>query len=230
MDIIHTRNGLRLSQHGVVISELRTSPGPTHSVFDILAALLALLAPDARIGVLGFAGGGMMAPLRALKVESVLHAVDLDRASYELFREHCPEWRRFVKWQQADALAWLRRQPPEFGLLLEDLSVPQDGTVFKPAISWSELPELIRARLRPDGIGVFNLLRPTTGQWQPELNGILRLFGTARIVELDDFENRILIVGSQLPAARELGRQLRGALRRLHSRQAGRLRLRTPRR
>ena len=122
----------------------------------------------------------------------------------------------------------LRRQSPEFGLLLEDLSVPQDGTVFKPAISWGELPELIRARLRPDGIGIFNLLRPTTGHWQPELNDIIGLFGTARIVELDDFENRILIVGPQLPPARELGRQLREALQRLRSRQAGRLRVRTP--
>ena len=36
-----------------------------------------------------------------------------------------------------------------FALLLEDLSVPHDDDVFKPAISWEVLPELIRARLRP---------------------------------------------------------------------------------
>jgi hypothetical protein len=50
-----TKHGLRLSQHGVVISELRTTPGPTHSVVDVLAALIAVLAPAGRIGVLGFA-------------------------------------------------------------------------------------------------------------------------------------------------------------------------------
>ena len=59
MDITSTKHGLRLSQHGVVISEMRATPGPTHSVFDVLAALVAVLMPAGRIGVLGFAGGGM---------------------------------------------------------------------------------------------------------------------------------------------------------------------------
>ena len=53
MDITATRHGLRLSQHGVVISEMRTAAGPTHSVFDVLAALVPLLAPRGRVGVLG---------------------------------------------------------------------------------------------------------------------------------------------------------------------------------
>ena len=78
--ITPTKHGLRLSQHGVVISELRTSAGPTHSVFDVLAAAIAVLAPTGRIGVLGFAGGGMIAPLRGLGVASVIDSVDLDRA------------------------------------------------------------------------------------------------------------------------------------------------------
>jgi len=81
--ITPTKHGLRLSQHGVVISELRTSPGPTHSVFDVLAATIAVLAPKNRIGVLGFAGGGMMSPLRGLGVEAAIDSVDLDRAGYD---------------------------------------------------------------------------------------------------------------------------------------------------
>ncbi len=74
-----TKIGLRLSQHGVVLSEMRTSPGPTHSVFDVLAAALAVLAPNQRIGVLGFAGGGMLAPLRGLGVTGPVEAVALER-------------------------------------------------------------------------------------------------------------------------------------------------------
>lgn len=85
--ITRTRNGLRLSQHGVVISELRTSPGPTHSVFDVLASIISVFAPQNRIGVLGFAGGGMMAPLRALGVRAVIDSVDLDRTGYDLFKK-----------------------------------------------------------------------------------------------------------------------------------------------
>ena len=225
--ITPTKHGLRLSQHGVVISELRTSPGPTHSVFDVLAATIAVLAPKDRIGVLGFAGGGMIAPLRGMGVTSVIDSVDLDRAGYDLFRQHCPEWAGGVKWQQADAVAWLREQPRTFGLLMDDLSVPQDGDVFKPAISWDVLPELMRSRLRPGGFGVFNLLPEPGDTWNSDLTRVVSLFKTARIIDLDDFENHILITGDTLPTARELGSQLRQSLRHLRSCQAGRIQVRT---
>jgi spermidine synthase len=192
-----------------------------------LAALIAVLKPKpaGRLGVLGFAGGGMMAPLRSLGVESEIHSVDLERAGYDLFRQHCHEWAGNVNWQQADAVAWLDRQPPDFGLLLDDLSVPRDEDVFKPAVSWSVLPGLIRQRLSPDGIAVFNLLPPSR-YWKTELERIAGLFGMARLITLDEFENRILVAGNRLPPARELGGKLRQALHRLHSRQATRIHLR----
>lgn len=225
--ITPTQHGLRLSQYGVVISELRTSPGPTQSVFDVLAAVIAVLAPPRRIGVLGFAGGGMIAPLRGLGVTSVIDSVDLDRAGYDLFRQHCPQWTGGVKWEQADAVAWLRQQSRAFGLLMDDLSVPQNGDVFKPAISWNGLPELMCQRLRPGGFGVFNLLPAPGGTWNSDLTHLVGLFETARIIHLDDFENRILITGDVLPSARALSAQLRQSLRRLRSCQAGRIQVRT---
>lgn len=225
--ITPTKSGLRLSQHGVVISELRTSPGPTHSVFDVLATTIAVLNPKGRIGVLGFAGGGMMAPLRGLGVVSAIDSVDLDRESYDLFCQHCPEWARGVNWQHADAVAWLRQQPRTFGLLMDDLSVPQDGDVFKPAISWNVLPKLMRQRLRPGGFGVFNLLPAPGGTWNSDVKRIVDLFGTARLIALDDFENQILITGEALPTARELGLQLRQSLKQIRSRQAGRIQVGT---
>ncbi len=225
MDILVTKHGLRLSQHGVVISELRTSPGPTHSVFDVLSALIAVLRPTGRLGVLGFAGGGMMAPLRHLGVTTTIHSVDLDRPAYELFCQHCPEWRPQVVWEEADAVAWLQAQRPKFDLLMEDLSVPHAGDVIKPDVSWSVLPPLIRRRLRPGGIAVFNLLKPTSGTWNPDLARVAGEFPTALIIHLEEFENRILVAGDALPSPRELGAGLRRALRRLRSRQAGRIRL-----
>lgn len=227
MLVTPTEHGLRLTQHGVVLSELRTSPGPTHSVFDVLAASIAVLAPAGRIGVLGFAGGGMMAPLRALGVKAVIHSVDLDRSGYDLFCQHCPQWRDGVRWQQADAVAWLRQQSSDFDLLLDDLSVPQDGDVFKPAISWEVLPELISARLRSGGFAVFNLLPAPDRTWKADVKRIVAHFGAARLIYLDDFENRILVAGERLPSARELGAQLRQSLQQLRSRQAERIRVRT---
>ncbi len=227
MDIIKTKTGLRMSQHGTVISELRTSPGPTDSVADILASLVAILKPPGRVGLLGFAGGGTQAPLSALGVETVVHAVDLDRVGYDLFRWHCPKWVRRVKWKKADAVKWLRSQPADFGLLIEDLSVPHDGDVFKPGITWSVLPQLIRERLARGGVAVFNLLPPPGGVWLRELERIARMFASARIVSFDDFTNRILIAGKSVPPVRELGKSLRTALLSIGSAQADRIHLRT---
>jgi hypothetical protein len=194
----------------------------------VLAATIAVLARRGRIGVLGFAGGGMIAPLRGLGVESVIDSVDLDRAGYDLFRQHCPKWVAGVNWQQANALAWLKQQPRNFDLLVDDLSVPQDGDVFKPDFCWDVLPKLISERIRPGGFGVFNLLPAVGGTWKSDLNGIAGLFKTARIIALDDFENNILITGDVLPTARELGSLLRQSLKHLRSRQAGRIQVRTP--
>lgn len=226
MDISRTRSGFRLSQHGVVLSELRISPGPTHSVFDVLAAIIAVVRPRGRIGVLGFAGGSIMAPLRGLGMESAIDSVDLDRAGYEIFREHCHAWAGPVNWQQCDAVEWLQRQTERFAVLLDDLSVSRDGDIVKPMITWEALPELIRDRLAPGGIGIFNLLEPPGGNWSRELNKIGGLFKSARLVDLEEFENRFLVGGDSLPSARDFGVELRSMLRRLRSRQANRIRLR----
>lgn len=223
MDVLRTRLGLRLSQHGVVISELRTTPGPTHSVFDVLAALVAVLSPAGRFGLLGFAGGGMMAPLRFLGVSVPVETVDLDAASHRLFRRHCRSWAGEVAWEHQDAVAWLRRQRGRFDLLLEDLSIPQDDDVVKPDVSWRVLPSLIPSRLRTSGFAVFNLLRPVDESWAAGLERVGEGFRETRIIHLDEFENRIVVAGDAVPPARELGAALRETLRRLRSRQADRL-------
>ncbi len=233
MKITRTRHGLRLSQHGVVISELRVTPGPTHSVFDLLAAIIDWrLQPDPRyrrrperIALLGFAGGGMLAPLRAMGVTSTIATCDLDCEAYELFLRHCAAWSEQVRWQHSDAVAWLRRQRAGFDVLVEDLSVPANGDVTKPAICWAGggLPELIRTRLRPGGWAVFNLLPPLPARpWRIDVQRLAQLFPAARLIELDEFENRILLVGQSLPPARELSLQLRQRLRVMGSRQADR--------
>jgi hypothetical protein len=225
MRIAKTRHGLRLSQHGVVISELRTSPGPTHSVFDVLAALIAELAPAplGRVGVLGFAGGGMMAPLRGLGCLTRIESCDLDRSAFDLFRKHCAGWLPQVSWHHADAVRWLQQQPGDFALLMDDLSIARDGDVLKPDVSWETLPALIKARLRPGGHAVFNLLPPRQGRWGREVVRLGAFFSSAQVIHLDEFENRILVAGAKLPPARLLSARLRKALGQLGSRQAARI-------
>lgn len=228
MDVRTTAGGVRLSLHGVVISEVRDQPGPTHSVFDVLSALMVILYGGGRIGLLGFAGGGMMAPLRCLGFNHRIEGVDLDRRGFEIFQERCGQWSGDFDWHRGDAVSWLRAQSKaEFGMIVEDLSVPSGNDVFKPDSTWDILPELVRSRLARHGVGIFNLL-PTGEGCFPEA---LRAFGfpggePAR-VEFDDFYNRILIVGRRLPTALSIGARLGAQLRCLGSKQAGRVRVRT---
>jgi len=225
MVITTTRHGVRLSQHGVVVSEVRALPGPTHSVFDVLAALISELAPPGRIGVLGFAAGGMMAPLAALDWTRPFDAVDLDGDSFKIFRQVCPQWVERVRWHQSDAAVWLGRQRANFSLLLDDLSVPEGGDVFKPAVSYAALPPLIQRRLQPGGIALFNLLLSPGDTWTRSLAVIARGYQAVRLIHLDDFQNRLVVAGEALPSAQVLGRQLRQALRQIRSRQAERLQI-----
>jgi len=228
MKVMRTRHGLRFSQHGVVISELRTTPGPTHSVFDVLAILLILLrTKNGRIALLGFAGGGMIAPLVAQGSCPELTAVDLDADSYQLFRRHCPVWAKLFKWQHAEAVRWLGKQNRRFNLILDDLSVPAGADVVKPEVCWRELPQMIRARLNPRGVAVFNLLSPPGGTWRQALASLRNQYRDALVIDFDEYENRILIAGNELLSARTLGRELKESLRRLRSRQAERVRVRT---
>lgn len=221
-----TPNGFRLSQHGVVVSELRTRPGPTHSVFDVLSASIRVLKPSGHLGLLGFAGGGMMAPLRALSVTAPVHAVDLDRTGYDLFHEHCRSWAGGLCWNHGDAVAWLRQQRRPFDLLVEDLSIPESGDVTKPQVSWEILPPLIRRKLVPDGIAIFNLLPPANGRWSGEVARIASGFPCSLVIHFEEFENRILVGARFLPAARQFAARLRSALICIGSRQVGKIHVR----
>jgi len=233
MKVIQTPSRIRWVEHGAVISDLHTQSGPTHSIFDVLATAignLKELQPKDRVAILGFAGGGIIAPLHALRVAASLHACDLDRDSYRLFRRHCPHWASQIRWHHADAAVRLRSQPNDyFSVIVEDLSISSHGDVHKPDVSWTALPRLIRDKLKPDGIAVFNLLRPYMVTWNDAMNNILPHFKAAQIIHLDDFENRILIAAQHLPPSTRVGRALRSGLRQIQSRQTGRLGVRTAR-
>jgi hypothetical protein len=222
-----TEGGFRLSQHGVVLSEMRNTTGPTHSVFDVLAALVAVLEPVGRVGILGFAGGSMMAPLRFLGVENAVESVDLDRAGYDLFAEHCSAWAGKLKWKRADANDWLEKQPPNLGLLIDDLSIPVNDDVVKPGCSWSTLPALMKSRVGQGGVVISNQLKPDGESWVSGMKTFTTLFSEVQVVHLDDFENRIVIAAEKLPPIRETSKRLKATLDRLGSEQVGLFRMRS---
>jgi hypothetical protein len=214
--IERTRRGARIRDDDVVLSEILATPGPTHSLFDLLAASIATLAPGPRVAMLGFAGGGIVAPLRALGCGHPLHCVDLSGEAEPVFRELSSEWAGEVHLDLEDAERWLRRRR-SFDFVLEDLSVPSPIGTVKPYVSFDSLPRLIRKRLAPGGVAITNVLPlPGTG-WEAIYARLAMPYARAVAVHLEDYENRVVIAGDDIPDARAAGRLLRGALKTLGS-------------
>lgn len=218
--------GVWMEQHGCVLSKVLAQPGPTHSVFDVLAAALVVGAPGPRVAMLGFAGGGMMAPLREMGGAHSLSAVDLDDAGYRIYDGVVDEWGGELEFNQADAVQWLQRQRRKFDAIVEDLSVPTDGDVVKPEVSWRGLPGVMRRKVKARGLTVMNLL-PTPGvKWGTMMEACRREDVRGCVVEFREYYNRVLIQGAAVEAARVTGAKLRNALRGIGSKIAERMAVR----
>ena len=213
-----TPRGVRLADAGAVISEVLRRPGPTHSVFDVLAAAVAALGRGPRVVLLGFAAGGMLGPLRALGHAGPLVGVDLSREGWSVFRRLCGRWAGRVRLERAEAGSWLRGRRGRFDVIVDDLSVSGPDGVTKPAVSLAELPELAPRRLARGGVVVVNLL-PVPGMRFAELESAVgRGHREVRVVHLAEFENRILIGGGRgLLPAHDMSRALGAALRSIGS-------------
>jgi hypothetical protein len=231
MRIVRHAGGARLVDGDDVVSDIRSRPGPTDGFFDLLAACVSSLAPGPRVVLLGFAGGGIIAPLRALGFDSAVDAVDWSRDGYGLFRELCGRWAGDVRFHRAEATAWLARRRRCFDLILEDIAVPGPGGMTKPPQSLGPLPARMRGRLARPGIAVTNLLPVPGLGWPALVERLAAPWPAAVLVSTLEYENRILIAGD-LPragAARQVSHRLRAALRGLGSLQAERFSVRTVR-
>jgi spermidine synthase len=225
--VVRTRRGARIVEDDVVLSELLAKPGPTHALFDVLAACVAVLAPGPRFAMLGFAGGGIVAPLRALDFPHPVRAVDLSRDGEALFRELSSEWAGDVCLEIEDAADWLRRRRGRWDLILEDLSVPSPAGTVKPYASFDTLPGLIHRRLTSGGIALTNLLPLPGTSWDALTSRIAHPHRNALAVHFEEYENRFVVAGDSLPSAVHLSRRLGSALRSIGSGQCGRISVRT---
>lgn len=227
MRIVRTPRGLRLLEDDVILSELLALPGPTHCLFDVLAACVAALAPGPRVALLGFAGGGIVAPLRAMGFHHAIEAVDLDPTGETLFRELSRDWAGAVRVARMDALEWLAAERAPFDVIVEDLSVPSPTGTVKPAASFAALPPLVRSRLQPLGIAVTNLLPPQPGSsWDALIGPVARPFDRAAVIDLEEHENRLVVAGA-IPGASALSKRVRAALDAIGSVQARKIRVRS---
>jgi SAM-dependent methyltransferase len=221
-----TRRGARLLHGGHVVSEILREPGPTHSLFDVLAACAVCLGPGRRIALLGFGGGSVVAPLRAMGGGHALRAVDLSLPAWRAFRALGGTWAGDLRVTIGEASAWLRRQRA-FDAVIEDLSLPVPGDLVMPGVCFDPLPGLIAARLRPGGVAVVNAFTPPAGDWNRLLRRLLVRGSRAQVVLLADFDHRLLLLGRRLPPARSVARRIRAALETIDSRQAERFSVRS---
>ncbi|MCB9920237.1 MAG: hypothetical protein H6832_17680 [Planctomycetes bacterium] len=202
--------GARLIQGGAILSEILARPGPTHSIFDVLAAAVTLHEAAApRVAMLGFAGGGMIAPLRALGSAATIEACDLDATGFELFEELSSEWRGDVQFEIADATDWIRNGRSKFEVVIEDLScLGDDGEETKPVVSVTNLPRAIQRRIRKDGLVVTNLLPVPGVSWRSLIRQVAEPWERGVVVEFDEWENRILLTGTAIGSASDIGHEL----------------------
>jgi hypothetical protein len=226
LSLVPTRRGARLVQAGHVISEILAAPGPTHSLFDIMAAAASVLASGPRLALLGFGGGAILAPLRALGWQSGIDAVDLSLEAVLAYSDIAGSALGDVRVTIADAAAWLRGRRAPFDLIVEDLSVPSATDLVMPTVSFDPLPALVAARLRPRGVAIVNVFSPGPEGWSGCLERLSPRGLSAQVVCPHDFDHRLLILGRHLPAARETARGMRAALASIGSRQARRFSLR----
>lgn len=227
MKIVKTRRGLRLLEGDVILSELLAKPGPTHCLFDVLAACAVALTPGPRVALLGFAGGGVIAPLRAMGFHHAIESVDLDQTGERLFRKLSRHWAGDVRVARMDAAAWLALDRAPFDVIVEDLSVPGPAGTVKPPLSFDGLPALLAGRLKPRGVAVTNVLPLPGTPWETLVAPIARPHARVTLIELDEYENRIVVGGADLPGSVEVSKRVRAALDAVGSVQARRIRFRT---
>jgi hypothetical protein len=210
MRVVRTLRGARLVQGGLVLSEV----------------LRHALAPGPRVLLLGFAGGSVVAPLRAMGFAHALQAVDLDLRGASVFRDLSRGWGGVVDVRRGDAVLHLRRTRRPWDAILEDLSVEGPHGVVNPGICLGVLPPLLARAVGSRGVAVVNLLPAPGTPWKDVLRAAAAPWRRALVVHLDEYENRVLLVGA-VPDARTASRLLREPLRAIGSRQAERFAVRT---
>jgi hypothetical protein len=229
MKIVRTKHGARMLEDGLILSEMLGHPGATHSLFDILAASVAALTCGSRMAMLGFAGGGIIAPLRAMGFGHPVEACDLSLEGEPLFRELSAGWCGQVRVDEAEAGAWLRGKRSPYDVILEDLSARVDGEITKPDVSLDVLPALMQRRLRPRGIVVMNVLPVPGRPFTTLLPTLAAPFKHGRVLTLDNWENRVLVMGDDLEPAAACARGIRKSLAAIGSDEAHAFSVRTVR-
>ena len=181
----------------------------TGSVWDALAAPLLALPPrarrDARVLVLGLGGGSVARVVRALAPRARIVGVEMSGEVLRAARRWLELDALDVEVVQADARDYLARTRRRFDYIVEDVFIGKGRAVRKP--DWFPEPGLdaVCRRLAPRGMLVSN----TIDEAAPMTTALRKRFPSLLSIEVDDYDNRVLVASKRAIAAK----QLRAALR-----------------
>ncbi|MCZ6785383.1 MAG: fused MFS/spermidine synthase [Proteobacteria bacterium] len=191
---------LRESRHGreLIIDDTFASwyePGrvATGSVWDALVAPLLVLprARRRRVLVLGLGGGSAARVARALAPSARIVGVERDPEVIRLARRGFDLDEIGVEVVEDDARAFLERDRGRYDLVLDDVFVGSGDAVRKP--DWLPHPGtgLAARRVATGGLLVCNTLDETAA-----VATVLRtLFPALLRIDVDEFDNRVLVAG-----------------------------------
>jgi predicted membrane-bound spermidine synthase len=200
------RRGRALEIDGTFASWYEPGLPITGSVWDALAAPLLALPPARRrnVLVLGLAGGSVARVVRALAPEARIVGVEWSGEVLRAARRWLELDALRVEVVQADARVYLQRARRKYDLVIEDLFIGQGRAVRKP--DWLPEPGLaaVRRRLAPGGLLVSNCIDEAV----PMAAELRRHFRSLISIEVDDYDNRVLVAGGGGLCARTLRRAL----------------------
>jgi len=196
------RRGRTLRIDGTFASWYQPGLPTTGSVWDALGAPLLLLPPERRrrVLVLGLGGGSVARVVRALAPRATIVGVEMSGAVLRAARRHLDLDRLAVEVVQADAREYLARCRRRFDVVIEDVFLGDTRSLHKP--DWLPAPGYAQAarRLAPGGLLVANTIDETRAVGEE----LRRLFPAGLGIEVEDFENRVLIGGPASISARAL--------------------------
>lgn len=200
------RRGRRLEIDGTFASWYAPGATVTGSVWVALAAPILLLPPARRrsVLILGLGGGSAARIARALAPRATIVGVERDADVVRAARCWFDLDDLGIEVIQGDALAYLGRARRQFDVVIEDIFVGRGRAVRKP--DWLPDPGLSLAarRVAHGGLLVSNAIDEA-----PEVGRRLRgLFPATLRIDIDDYDNRVLVGGPALLS----GRALRGAV------------------
>jgi len=196
------RRGRALRIDGTFASWYEPGLPITGSVWDALGAPLLLLPPARRrrVLILGLGGGSVARVVRALAPGAKIVGVEMSGEVLRAARRHLDLDSLDVEVVQADAREYLARCRRSFDMVIEDVFLGETRNLHKP--DWLPAPGYGQAarRLAAGGLLVSNTIDET----RAVARELRRHFPATLSIEVEDYENRVLVAGPRALSARNL--------------------------